>query len=145
MSTQGLEVIDSTVQKTHEWIRAVAESTHLPEADAYKALRAVLQTLRDRLPVEAAVGFAAELPLLIRGIFYEGWRPSEAPKKLSREQFLGAVNERIVSRTVIDPIRITENVLAVVSAHIAPGGADKLKQLLPAEIRSLWPETVPTG
>jgi len=52
MSEAGLEVIESSTQKTHEWIGAIAETAHLEKRDAYKALRAVLQTLRDRLPLD---------------------------------------------------------------------------------------------
>ena len=46
MSQQGLETIESTTQKTHEWISQIAETPHMEKRDAYKALRAVLQTVR---------------------------------------------------------------------------------------------------
>ena len=48
MSEQGLEALDTTFQKTHKWIGSIAEVSHLDKGDAYKSLRAVLQTLRDR-------------------------------------------------------------------------------------------------
>ena len=64
MSEQGLEVLDSTYQKTQEWIGQLAENSHLEKGDAYKALRAVVLTLRDRLPMEEAVHFGAQLPML---------------------------------------------------------------------------------
>jgi uncharacterized protein (DUF2267 family) len=140
MSQPGLEVIDSTVQKTHEWLDDIAEIAHLSKADAYKALRAVLQTLRDRLPVDDAAHLAAQLPLLIRGIFFDGWRPADVPIKLSREAFLDAVGQRIVSPNFIDPVRITQDVLAVISGHISAGEADKVRKILPAELQSLWPD-----
>ncbi len=60
MSEQGLETIESTTQKTHEWIARIAESMHMEKRDAYKSLRAVLLTLRDRLPVDLAVHFGAQ-------------------------------------------------------------------------------------
>ena len=73
------------------------EVSHLDKADAYKALRAVLQTLRDRLPMQEAVHFGAQLPMLLRGLYYEGWKPAQTPIKMSREEFLQAVGEKIVS------------------------------------------------
>jgi uncharacterized protein (DUF2267 family) len=59
MSEQGLETIESTTQKRHEWIARIAEALHMEKRDAYKTLRAVLQTARDRLPSDLAVHFCA--------------------------------------------------------------------------------------
>ncbi len=60
MSQQGLETMESTTQKAHEWIARIAEALHMEKRDAYKSLRAVLITLRDRLPVDLAVHFGAQ-------------------------------------------------------------------------------------
>jgi hypothetical protein len=68
VSEQGLEVLDSSYQKTQEWIGSLATQAHLDKSDAYKALRAVLLTLRDRLPMEEAVHFGAQLPMMLRGL-----------------------------------------------------------------------------
>src|SRR3954470_10166073 len=107
MSEPNLEVIESSTQKTYEWIASVAEVAHLERRDAYKSLRAVLQTLRDRLPLHDAVHFAAQLPTFLRGLFFEGWEPAKVPLKMSRDEFLVAVAERIVADKFIDPARIT--------------------------------------
>src|SRR5882724_4385753 len=103
MSEQGLETIESTTQKTHEWIAHIAEALHMQKRDAYKSLRAVLQTLRDRLPVDLAVHLGAQLPMLIRGLYYEGWKPSKVPVKMSREESLVAAQEKIIADRVIAP------------------------------------------
>ena len=63
MST-GLPVFDTTVQETNEWLRAV--ETRLPpcsRVEAYGATRAVLQGLRDRLPLALVLGLSAQLPM----------------------------------------------------------------------------------
>ena len=41
MSEQGLETIETTVQKTHEWIARIAESMHMERRDAWQSLRSV--------------------------------------------------------------------------------------------------------
>lgn len=140
MSQQGIHVLDTTLHKTHEWIAAIAELTHLEKNDAYKALRAVLQTLRDRLPVELAAHLSSQLPMLIRGLFYEGWEPARVPKKMNHQEFLNAVSEKIVTDRFIDPQRITHDVFMVIGQFIAPGEVDKVKRSLPLDIQELWPE-----
>jgi uncharacterized protein (DUF2267 family) len=139
MSEQGLETIESTTQKTHEWIARVAESMHMEKRDAYKCLRAVLQTLRDRLPVDLAVHFGAQLPILVRGLYYEGWEPSKVPIKMSREEFLEAVRTKIVADRVIDPVETVQNVLAVVASHMGDGEMQKVMDSFPRDMQSLFP------
>src|SRR5437763_16104307 len=97
MSEQGLETIETTVQKTHEWIARIAESMHMEKRDAWKSVRAVLQTLRDRLPADLAVHFGAQLPMLVRGRYYEGGEPAKMPVKMSGEEFLTVVQSRIIA------------------------------------------------
>ena len=143
MSEQGLEVIESSTQKTHEWIASIAAAAHLEKRDAYRALRAVLQTLRDRLPMNDAVHFAAQLPMFLRGLFYEGWESSKMPIKMSAAEFLAAVKARIVADQVIDPLRITQSVLAVMMAHVGVAELEKIKHILPKDLQSLWPIQVP--
>ena len=140
MSHQGIHVIDTTVQKTHEWIAAVAELTHLEKNDAYKALRAVLHTLRDRLPVDVSAHLSAQLPMLIRGLYYESWEPMRVPKKMDHNEFLETVASRIVTDKFIDPSRITRDVFAVMGRFVTPGEIRKVKLSLPQDLQEIWPE-----
>ena len=139
MSEQGLETIESTTQKTHEWIARVAETMHMEKRDAWKCLRAVLQTMRDRLPVDLAVHFGAQLPMLVRGLFYEGWEPSKVPIKMSREEFLAVVQSRIIADRVINPVETVQNVLAIIASHIGGGEMQKAMDSFPRDMQSLFP------
>jgi uncharacterized protein (DUF2267 family) len=139
MSEQGLETIESTTQKTHEWIARIAESMHMEKRDAYKSLRAVLHTLRDRLPLDLAVHFGAQLPMLVRGLYYEGWEPSKVPIKMSRQEFLDSVRGKIVADRVIDPAETVQNVLAVVASHVGNGELEKVMHSFPPDMQSLFP------
>jgi uncharacterized protein (DUF2267 family) len=139
VSMSELEALETTVQKTHGWISGVARTSRLSQRDAYRVLRAVLHTLRDRLPVNDAAHLAAELPMLLRGLFFEGWRPSEVPIRLDRDQFMAAVGAKVFSNQLIDPVRVTRDVFQVMSEFITPGEVEKLRSILPADLRSLLP------
>jgi uncharacterized protein (DUF2267 family) len=76
MSITGLEVFDTTLQKTNEWLQEIMQEFGTENRQqAYAALRATLHTLRERLPTEETAHLGAQLPMLIRGIYYEGWHP----------------------------------------------------------------------
>jgi uncharacterized protein (DUF2267 family) len=139
MSTQHLEILETTVQKTHQWIGSLAEAAHLDNHTAYQALRAVLQTLRDRLPAPEAAHFAAQLPLLVRGIFYEGYRPTQLPEELSRQQFLDRIAGKIVSGRVTDPLELAQQVFMLLERFMGYGELEKIGRVLPADLRSLLP------
>ncbi|MEI6871701.1 MAG: DUF2267 domain-containing protein [Verrucomicrobiota bacterium] len=140
MSAQHLEVLDTTLQKTHQWLDAIAEAAETDTHTAYQALRAVLQTLRDRLPVAEAAHFSAQLPLLVRGIFYEGYRPAESPAPLSRREFLQRVEEKVTfqqNRKTLDIYSLTQQVFAVLREFMGEGELDKIAGVLPPELREL--------
>jgi uncharacterized protein (DUF2267 family) len=71
------------------WLDVLAR--HLGTTDrnhAHRVLRAWLHVVRDRLTVDAAAHFGAQLPELLRGVYYEGWRPSEVPVRYDVEDFV---------------------------------------------------------
>jgi uncharacterized protein (DUF2267 family) len=140
MSAAGLESIDHTVQLTHIWIndldsRLGWENKHR----SYRLLRTVLQALRDWLPVNEA-GLGAQLPELLRGVYYEHWRPNRTPvKHRKKAEFLA----RIADAFRNDPISSTSNAVTAVfellSDKIAAGEIEDVRHELPADIRVLWP------
>lgn len=139
MSDPVLRNMNSAVQKTYEWLLDVEKELHTDDRQvAYHALRAVLHALRDRLPVEGAVHLAAELPVFLRGLYYEGWRPSNKPEKLSRTEFLARVQDTYAAPFPPDPLRLTQAVLAVLENRIAAGEMNKIRSTLPKEFLEFW-------
>jgi uncharacterized protein (DUF2267 family) len=140
MSQSSLAPFDSTIQTTNIWLRDIAERLGWQDSHrAYHALRAVLHALRDRLVVEQAAALAAQLPMLIRGFYYEGWHPHGKPvKERHKEEFLAHVAAAFRDDPEIDPEQVARAVFQVLSKHVSAGEIEGVKRSLPAEIRSLW-------
>lgn len=142
MSEKKLDVIDSTVHKTYEWLGDIRHQLHVDDSQtAYHALSAVLHTLRDRLTTEEVAGLGAQLPIFVRGLYYDAWHPANKPLKIrSREQFLELVAERFGSIAVIQPERLVHAVLTVLEKHVSAGEIQNIQATLPRGIRELWTE-----
>jgi hypothetical protein len=132
--------INASMQKTSEWLVSVEEELHDSNRQAaYQALRSVMHALRDRLTVEEATHLAAGLPSFLRGVYYEGWSPTNKPEKLDRQQFLDCVQASYAGPSPIDPLRCTKAVFAVLQRRIGSGEINDVRSILPREIEALWP------
>jgi uncharacterized protein (DUF2267 family) len=142
MTVTGLEVFDATVQKTNAWLKRLMDIGGWQDRHhAYLGLRATLHALRDRLTVEEAAELAAQLPMLVRGLYYEGWDPTGKPvRERHREQFLARIERELPPGVAVDPESVARAVFRVLSEQVADGEIDDVRHILPSEIRELWPD-----
>ena len=143
MPATGLEVFDTTVQKTNKWLKEIREGLHLPSRrHAYHALRSVLHQLRDRLTIEEVAQLSAQLPMLVRGIFFEGWDPTGKPERIRHiDEFLNPIQEEFHQLGLtVNPRQVAQVVFETMNRHISKGEIEDIRSILPAEIRELWPE-----
>lgn len=139
MAERGLEGIDETVEKTHLWLNEIGRELHTEPHRSYLALRAFLHVLRDRLSTDEAAQFGAQLPMLIRGLFYEGWDPRATPEKTRvAEVFLARIAREAMLADDPPPAMAVRAVASVVRRHVTAGAFDDLLGTLPHGIRELF-------
>lgn len=144
MGELGLNLIDRTVHDTNRWLKQISEELGHPDRQmAYHALRGVLHALRDRLTVDETADLGAQLPTLIRGIFYEGYKPAGKPERYRHlDEFLEKVNPDLQSAGGANPEAATRAVFTVIEANVSGGVVEHVRDMLPDEVRRLWPEHV---
>ncbi len=134
-------VLDTSLQRTHEWLHDIGRGLGLDnERAAYAALRASLHAVRDRLPVELVAHLGAELPMLIRGIYYDGWHPSAARLKAAHaEDFLQSMRRELHGHDELQHVEtVARTVLGVIDRRLDPGQVDHVLAALPEGVRQLW-------
>lgn len=144
MQQTDVTALNHTLEETHQWLKQLQqEGSFETEQQAYTYLRAVLHAVRDRLTVEEASHFAAELPMLMRGFYYEGWRPALAPNadRKTVNDFLDAVQESLRStETPISDLKdAVRAVLQVLTNRMEEGQIRHAREQMPEEMRSIWP------
>jgi uncharacterized protein (DUF2267 family) len=143
MSATGLDVFDKTVQTTNLWLNELTEQIGPDRQVAWHVLGAVLRTLRDRLPLGLAAHFGAQLPLLVRGLYYDQWHPRPKPLKLrSAKQFLEEVSKGLGDIRPVDPEAAARAVFQVLNHYLDPGQVENVREALSEPVRRLWPLSV---
>lgn len=141
MSASGLDVFDRTLETTHIWLNEICNDLGPDKQVAWKVLSTVLHKLRDRLTINLAAHLGAQLPLLIRGVFYDQFEPGHMPSELRRrDDFVGEVAEALSDTKPVDPDEAVRSVLRVLSRHVSEGQVNKIRDALPKSLRRLWEE-----
>ena len=137
MTTTRLDVIDRSVEKTHIWLNELSEELATDDRHhAYRVLRAFLHALRDHLPVNEAAALAAQLPIFVRGVFYEGWDPSRTPDHArDLDSFLQRIAGEAGLAGETEASFAAAAASRVLARHISPGEAGSVLRVLPEHLR----------
>jgi uncharacterized protein (DUF2267 family) len=138
----GIAALDTSIHKTHVWLKELMwELEWTSRGRAWSGLRAVLHALRDRLTFEEAFDLAAELPMVVRGMYAEGWDRRSRPMRLrSKEDFLTLVAENLVRAPDVDPEPLTRAVFGLLARHVDRGEIGHVRSMLPDPVRRMWPD-----
>ncbi|GAA0561505.1 DUF2267 domain-containing protein [Actinomadura livida] len=141
MGATGFPTFDKTIDKTNHVLKVIEHAYGWSKEQrnvSYDALRAVLHALRDRLTVDECAHLAAQLPLLVRGVHYEGWDPSRVPVKMSKEEFLQRVR-RDFPHEVGDTEQLVSTVLQALRQYVTEGEWEDIKSSISRDLRPLIP------
>lgn len=141
MSTTILPLFDKSLQATAIWLEEIQNDIGPDRAFAWRVLSVVLQQLRDHLPLELSAHLGAQLPLVVRGTFYDQFDPTDLPRQAhGADDFLGAVADRLRDGRGVNPKNAVQSVFGVLNRHLSKGQIEKVIRSLPRDIRSMWPE-----
>ncbi|MDJ0977556.1 MAG: DUF2267 domain-containing protein [Erythrobacter sp.] len=142
MSTTILPLFDKSLQTTAIWLEEIQSEIGPDRAFAWRVLSVVLQNLRDHLPLELTAHLGAQLPMIVRGTFYDKFDPTGLPKQEhGADDFLTSISDGLHGSRGVDPREAVHSVFGVLDRHLSRGQIDKVIRSLPRGIRAMWPET----
>ena len=141
MSATGLDVFDKSIHETNAFVKIVMRDLETDDRRmAFGALRGALHALRDNLNVGEMAHLSAQLPMLLRGLFYEGWAPDGGPAhERHLSDFLAHVARQLPPQLEQTPEAAARAAFAALSERMDAGEVTKLVSHLPRDLRALWP------
>ena len=147
MTTTHVDSIDRSAEKAHIWLKDLA--AELGDDDrhyAYRVMRAFLHALRDRLTVDETAQLSAQLPIFVRGVFYEGRDPGRTPKHHRElDSFLSQIAERAELTGETEASFAASAAAKVLRHHVSGGEIESVLHVLPAAVRELVRELLSTN
>jgi uncharacterized protein (DUF2267 family) len=132
--------LEQAVHAAEDWVDDLRRRLGWQDLEkVYVALLAALHALRDSLPRDEAVYLGAQLPPLLRGLFYEGWHPTSRAAVKSRSAFFDRIHDGVHREPGIDPEQVAVAVFALLAARLTPEELEDAKALTPRPLHNLWP------
>lgn len=136
-----VHAFDADMQQANLWLKSVGRRLGTEDsAVARRVLRGVLQALRDRLGTDNAAHLAAQLPVVIRGLMYEAWRPSDRSYERHGSDFQAHVAVHMGRGPSVALDAAIDAVLHTLWNHLDPGEVAKIESTLPPDLAALWPD-----
>lgn len=138
--TRMIHVFERTTHEAHEWVNHLAGRTGWGnEREVLHLLRTVLAQIRDHLPLDEMAQFSAQLPIMLRGMFFEGWQPKKTPvRERHAADFVAAVDKEVGDVIDYRGVEDIKAVFNVINARISRGEVEDVRACLPQELRDLW-------
>ncbi len=136
----GIEELSIAVNTTEEWIDDLMRRLGWRDRErVYLVLLATLHALRDAVARDEAVYLGAQLPPLLRGLYYEGWHPGARPAARSRTAFLERIHDGVHRDPGVDAEQVARAVFALLAARLPAAELEDAKAAMPKPLHNLWP------
>jgi len=136
----GLQDLRAALSETEAWIDDVMRRLGWHDRErVYLVLLATLHALRDSLPQDEAIYIGAQLPPLLRGLYYEGWHPGAHLAAKNRSAFLERIHDGVHRDPGIDVEQAARVVFAALAARLSAGELEDAKAATPQPLHNLWP------
>jgi uncharacterized protein (DUF2267 family) len=138
-----MSALEQSLEKSNIWLNTLQRDLNLPQQkDAYRLLKVVLHSLRDRLPLNEAAQLGAQLPTFIRGLYYEGFKPGSITKReRNLGPFLQSIEKKMPRFYPKQASEMLRGVFSLLNQFISPGEIADIKACCNEDIRRFWPET----
>lgn len=139
--TRTIHVFERTVHEAHDWVNELSGRLGwTSERDVLRLLRTVLCNIRDHLPVNEMAQFSAQLPIMLRGMYFEGWQPKKTPvRERHAADFIAAIEGEVADVLDYSGIQDIKAVFNVINARISRGEVEDVRANLPVELKDIWP------
>lgn len=139
MAVTGISTLDHAPQVFAEWLNELCDDLGWEKPRAYLLLCETLHAIRDLLTVDEAADLAAQLPVLVRGVYYDGWDPSRTPvKPRNKSDLLKRVQNRFQKEPIANPERAIAAVFDLLRRHVSWGEFQQVKHAMRKPIQELW-------
>ncbi|WP_157016686.1 DUF2267 domain-containing protein [Mesorhizobium xinjiangense] len=140
MTHTTISSFTQAAQQAQQWVNELAADLNWREPRAYRLFRSVLHALRDWLSPEEAADLSAQLPVLVRGVFFEGWQPQESPVwDRKKDDFVFRIASDLGDDMPNDADTAIAAVFRLLDRHISPGEIRQVRNAMKKSLRQLWP------
>jgi uncharacterized protein (DUF2267 family) len=143
MKLTGLEVFDSSIQRTNSWLKDLMQELNWSDRrKTYLAFRCALHALRDHMPVNEAVFLGEQLPMMLRGAYFEHWNPEGKPQKLnSQSDFFDTLSIYLArdGESTSGAESVMRAVFRFLERKAADGEIEDVRRIVPKVLDDLWP------
>lgn len=140
MTMTGLKAFDDTIHTTNTWLHEITSRMGWDDRRrGYRLLRLGLHAIRDQMSANEIAHVSAQLPLLVRGIFFEGWQPARPSTGVDDiEEFLSGIRDAFSDIPGFEAEAGFRELISVMRMHLTDGLMENMRSAMPEAIRPLW-------